>query len=72
MIQKPELVLGIYKNMCVCSDHFLGGSPSTLNDVNNQNRAPNLKLEVETVGESTLQERYNSKGGYRIVEMGTK
>ena len=45
---------------------------STLHDVKNQDRAPSLKLEVETVSESTLQARYKSKGGRWIVERGAK
>ena len=72
MIKRSEVVPGIYKNMCVCSDHFVGGSPSTLHDVNNQDRAPSLKLEVETVGESTLQARYKNKSGRRILKAGLK
>ena len=58
--------------MCVCSDHFVGGSPSTLHDVNNQDRASSLKLDVETVCESTQQARYKSTGGLRIVETEAK
>ena len=64
------MVPGIYKNMCLCSDHFVGGTPSTLHNVNNQDRAPSLKLEVETVAESTPQARYKSRGGCRIVKGG--
>ena len=74
MIKRSDVVPGIYKSMCVCSDHFVGGSPSTctLHDVNNQDSAPSLKLEVETVAKSTLQARYKSRGGCRIVERKTK
>ena len=72
MIRRSDVVPGIYKSMCVCSDHFVGGSPSTLQDVNNQDSAPSLKLEDETVAESTLQAKYKSRSGCRIVERGTK
>ena len=56
-IKRFNVVPGMYKNMRVCSDHFVGGSPSTLHDVNNQDWAPSLKLVFETVAESTLQAR---------------
>ena len=41
--------------MRVCIDHLVGGNPSTLHDVNNQEWRPSLKLVFETVAESTLQ-----------------
>ena len=47
----------MHKNMPVCSDYVVGGSPSTLHDVNNQDLAPSLRLVFETVAESTLQAR---------------
>ena len=62
MIKRYHVLPGIYKNMCVWSDHFVGGSPSTLHYVNNKDRALILKLEVETAAESTLQARYKSTG----------
>ena len=44
----------MYKSMRVCSDYLVGGSPSTLHDVNNQEWAPSV---FETIAESTLQAR---------------
>ena len=56
----------------ICSDYFVCGSPNKLNDVNDQDRAPSLKIEAITVAESTLQARYKSRGECRIVERETK
>ena len=50
----------MYKNMHVCSDHLVGGSPSTFHDVNNPEWPPSLKLVFETVAENTLQARSKS------------
>ena len=54
-IKRSDVVPGMYKDMRVCSDHFVSGTPSTLHDVNNQDWAPSLKLVFETVAKSTLQ-----------------
>ena len=48
-IKRTDVVPGMYNNMRVCSDYFVGGSPSTLHDVNYQDWAPSLKLVFETL-----------------------
>ena len=48
-IKTNDVAHGMYKNMHVCSDHFVVGTPSTWHDGNNQERVSSLKRVVETV-----------------------
>ena len=45
----------MYKNVRVCSTHFLSGAPSTLYDVTNPDWAPSLNLGYDSVGDHTVQ-----------------
>ena len=60
-IRREDLLPGQYKNVRVCSRHFLSGAPSTLYDFTNPDWAPTLNLGYEPVGGHTPQastERY--------------
>ena len=53
-IRREDLLPGQYKNVRVCSTHFLSGAPSTLYDVTNPDWAPSLNLGYDPVGDYTV------------------
>ena len=55
-IRRADVGSKQYINICVCSDHFASGAPSTLYDVSSQDWVPSLKLgwHETVVSDSTL------------------
>ena len=56
-IRREDIKPGRYRNIRICSDHFVSGAPSPLYDESNEDWVPTLNLgwEEDVVPESTLQ-----------------